>query len=73
MERNRNIITCLENRLAWYKTSVLWGEGKIQRPTGFNFPTSTNGDYAPESVWEWRGIVREIQNTLNMLKDGQYN
>lgn len=64
----KNIVNCIEKRLAWYKTAIEWAEGKTMRPTGFTFPSSSHGDYASESLWEWRGAERELQNTLDMMK-----
>lgn len=61
------IVNTLKIRLKWYHDALAIAEGKIVKPIGFGFPSSTNNTFNPESIWEWRGAVRELQNTLDMF------
>ena len=54
------ILSCLENRKAWYQKAIHMQMGKIAYENGFDFPDG--------SVVEWRGSVRELYNMINILK-----
>ena len=62
------VVNSLNQRIKWYREALSIAEGKTIRPIGFNFPTSTNDTFNPESIWEWRGAIRELQNTLDMFQ-----
>ncbi len=60
---------CLTARLNGYKKALAMVNGEIPWENGFNWP-----DYpgaapgAAENLWYWRGCIRELSNTLDMLK-----
>ena len=51
---------CLEGRLKWYQKALEYRTKGEFPPIGFVLP---DGNF---SVWE--GAIREVKNTLNMLK-----
>lgn len=62
------VINTLKVRAEWYQESLYIAAGIKPRPNGYDFPTSTNGPFSTEAMWEWRGAIREIQNTIDMLR-----
>ena len=69
MSRLEQIINCMESRLGWYKKSIAMACGDIPWENGYNWPSSTNHVATdPTSIMEWRGAVRELQNSIDMLR-----
>ena len=63
-----SVISCLKSRIAWYEKAIALSIGEIPWENHFDFPTSTLDRSNAASVWEWRGAVREMKNTLDMLE-----
>jgi len=63
-----SVISCLKSRIAWYEKAVALSTGEMPWENGFNFPSSTLERSNAASVWEWRGAIREMKNTLDMLE-----
>lgn len=57
------MINCLENRKLWYQKAIDMKMGNVAYENGFDFPDG--------SVETWAGSVRELHNTIKMLK--RYN
>ena len=51
---------CLEGRLKWYQEALEYRRKGIMPPIGFPLP---DGD-----INTWEGAVRELKNTLDMMK-----
>ena len=62
------VISCLKARIVWYEKAISLTTGDIPWENCFDFPPSTLDRSNAVSVWEWRGAVREMKNTLNMLE-----
>lgn len=62
------VVNTLKARADWYQEALWIASGIKPKPNGYDFPSSTNGEFATESMWEWRGAIREIQNTISMLQ-----
>lgn len=54
------IIGCLENRKLWYQKAIDMKVGKVAYEDSFDFPDG--------SIETWVGSVRELRNTIKMLK-----
>ena len=61
------VVNTLKVRLKWYQDSIDIVAGIKPKPNGYDFPSSTNEPFAPETMWEWRGAIKELQNTINMM------
>jgi len=69
MSRLDQILNCMELRLNWYLKSIDMACGVIPWENGYNWPSSTNHVTSdPTAIIEWRGAVRELQNSLDMLR-----
>ena len=55
----QHLINCLENRLKWYKEAISIKESNMCI-NGYNYPAGT--------VEEWKGAVKELKNTLDMIR-----
>lgn len=51
---------CLEGRLKWYEAALEYRNKGVFPPVGFVLP---DGNFRT-----WEGAVRELQNTLAMMK-----
>lgn len=51
---------CLENRLKWYQEALEYKRKSEFPPAGFTLP---DGNFRT-----WEGAIRELKNTLDMLK-----
>lgn len=58
---------CLEKRLAWYKKTVDIAKRVIPIENGFEWPPEETDN----PLSEWTGAIREIQNTVDMLRHYQ--
>jgi len=58
---------CLESRLAWYKKAVAIAKREIPYQNDFDWPTKETGN----PLSEWVGAIRELQNTIDMLRHYQ--
>ncbi|CAB1251879.1 protein of unknown function [Ruminococcaceae bacterium BL-6] len=54
------ILNCLEQRLKWYKKAIALKEDEI--------PFENNFDWPYGNVENWRGVERELKNTIDMMK-----
>lgn len=55
---------CLESRLSWYKKAVAIAKREIPYENGFDWPPEETDN----PLSEWTGAIRELQNTIDMLK-----
>ena len=57
----KEILGCLEKRLRWYKEAVRKQEDKFEcYDISFDFPEG--------NIENWKGCIKELQNTIDMLK-----
>ena len=61
------IMPCINGRIAWYEKAIALSTREIPWENGFTFPTPTVGRGDASNVSEWRGAIRELKNTLDML------
>lgn len=68
MDYSEHVLNTVRQRLLWYKAAIEIVRGVVPKPNDFDYPTSTNDPFSPETMWEWRGAIRELQNTIHMLQ-----
>ena len=68
MDYSEHVLNTVRQRLLWYKSALEIVKGIVPKPNDFDYPTSTNDPFSPEAMWEWRGAIRELQNTIHMLQ-----
>lgn len=59
---------CLACRLKSYEKAIAMVTKEIPWENGYNWPDYPGrGVLDPENIYYWRGAVRELKNTLDML------
>lgn len=66
--RYKQITDCLKVRVAWYERAIAMHKGEIEWDNHFDWPSCSTHPRDPMSLCEWRGALRELENTLDMMK-----